>query len=420
MHTITNSERAAAACPQRWLLKYGLGLRPVARTRVLDLGSLVHAGLEAYFGSALKPGEQGSIRVPLTDALRAIDLAHAAEVEKVKASSSSNGIIDAGAYIDPVALDGLAEDADNAKRLIGAYHTTWTNAPFALIHNEQTLTAPVRAPSGRGSSRTRFGGKIDKVVEYNCRAFIVEHKTTSLPLGEWVEKHRRSPQARSYAWLLAQRGIRVDGVIFDLIQSKAPKGWDSLPVLKDGSRLAKPQGLPWTTAEEFLLAVQTVGRKAINPTTPGGPDFVPGSLDDVEWYRPTYDALKARDDEGFWFRREVELFEPHELDRIDAELYRSATDIRRWRDLVEPVRRAVAVVAEAQPDSMPEAVEAALHDVGTQFPRESGICWQYNRLCPYASLCGSWSRYDVTGFVVTTATGGHSELDGDLDAKGQA
>jgi hypothetical protein len=401
MHTITNSERSSAACPQRWLIQYGIGLRTVGRTRVLDLGSLVHEGLQAYFGTREKHGT-------LQDALDAIDKYHASEVKKHKEAANS-GLIDAGSYVSQTQLDDLAEAAQNAKQLMGSYHMTWTNAPFELVHNEQTLSAAVRKNAKRKSTRTRFGGKIDKVVNYNGRTFIVEHKTTSLPLYEWLEKHRRSPQARSYAWLLSQHGIEVDGVIYDLIQSKPPKAWDSLAVLKDGKRLAKVNGLIWTTAEEFLIAVKQVGLTGLGRE---------GTLDDCDWYRETYDALLARDNSGFWLRREVELFAEHEMERIGAELYRAATDIRRWRDTMDQYRETIDTAAKYYPDKLPVIVEDILHDVGSEFPRESGICWQYNRICHLASLCGSWSRYDVQGFTVA-GNGGHTELDADaLDSAG--
>jgi hypothetical protein len=402
---VTNSERSAGACPQRWLLTHGLRLRTMKRTRTLDLGSLGHEGLDGYFG---KPADgQQTIRVAFDDALRAIDALHAKEVEQAKQAAQVNAL-NPEEYIAPSGLEGLAEDAEKAKILIAGYHRHWRNDQMVLLHNEQTITMPIITPSGRPSPRTRYGGKIDKVVSYKGRNLIMEHKFTTVPLGEWVERHRRSPQVRGYALLLRSQGIHVDGVIYDLINSKPPRNWDDLPVLKDGKRLSKTNGLPWVTAEDFLIAVQNVGLQSRGET---------GTLADADWYQETYDRLAQRDADGFWYRREVELFSPHEIDRIEAELYHHATTIRRWDDRVGPWTERVQ---QADPADVPQVVEQALAAVGHEFPRVSSQCWLFNRICPYAQLCASHSAYDVHGLRVERSSGGHAELELDAEEKAAA
>lgn len=396
MHTITNSERSTATCPHRWLLQYGLGMRTRKRVRALDLGSFFHEGLDAYYGQPCPAGTQVELRDRLADALVAVDRAFTKETASSQGATDS---IDPGEYLSPDQIEEMREHAETAKILLGMYHAQWSVDDFVLLHNEQSLSANVRTFAGNRSTRTKFGGKVDKVVELNGRVFIVEHKTTKTPLVDWYEKNRRSPQARTYAWLLWEAGIHVHGVIWDLVQSVPPKRWDALPVLKDGKRLAKTAGLPWTTADEFEIAVRQVGLTGL------GRD---GTMDDADWYSETHERLKARDKSGFWLRREVELFSDEEIDRIGEELYRDATKLRRWREATDETRTKILAAPDAK---RPEMVEAALKDIGTDFPRAASVCWQYNRLCPYASICHSWSRYDVLDFRFTSSVGGHDELD---------
>jgi hypothetical protein len=388
-YTITNSERASAACPQRWLLRYGFGLRPIGRTRVLDLGTLVHSGLEGYFG----PQEDR-----LGAAFSEIDRTHGNELARALSAAETDRL-NAAAYIDPSSLESLAEDVATAKTLLVGYHERWKDEPLDVIENERTLSARIRTTGKqRGAHRISYSGKIDKVARINGRLFIIEHKTTS-STQDWIEKNRRSPQAVGYAYLLRENGIDVDGVVFDLVQSKPPKTPEALPVLKDGKRLAKTAGLPWTTADNFLRAIQDLGALLTGH---------PGKLSDCEWYGETHEALRARDESGFWYRREVELFSEESIDRLGRELYSSGTKMRAWRDSIlessEKIREA------GTSPRLGEVVSEALYRHGSTFVREPSLCWQYNRLCSYASICLSWSPEDVIGFAVDLSKDGHSEL----------
>jgi hypothetical protein len=52
---VTHSERQTAACPARWLMRYGLGLRRPELSPALYVGSLVHAGIEALLDGCRRP-----------------------------------------------------------------------------------------------------------------------------------------------------------------------------------------------------------------------------------------------------------------------------------------------------------------------------------------------------------------------------
>jgi len=408
-HVITNSERSAAACPQKWLLRYGMGLRPKVRVRAMDLGTLVHAGLEGYFGApeglaSVDPSLQGVQNRSLRDGLLAIQRV-ADDLQAQVAQSSVLSTLDPSTYLDSKQVSALIEDAKIAKSILRNYHHRWyqESQEWNVILNEKTLTANVVSPSGNKSKLTVFGGKVDLVVEINGRNFIVEHKTTTLSPDDWIEKNKRNPQTRSYAWLLQQNGINIDGVIYDIIQSKPPRTMEDLlenGLINTGKRLAKTTGLPYTTADIFLQVVEEIGLRNNNKI---------GSLDDVDWYRDTFQQLLKRDDGNFWFSRHIELFSDYEIHRTGKEIYYHATQIRQWREHTENFRKDLQDVPANKINQYAE--EYLESDEADMFIRQSAMCYQYNRLCDYASLCLSHNAADIIGFSIITEQQGHTELD---------
>jgi len=388
MEGITNSERAAAACPQRWLLRYGLGLRPVAYARPLYLGSLVHSGLESLFkgwAAGIEPG------AALGLALVAVNAAKAAELD-------ARGVDALGflsPYAEPATLDALEADTVTARQLVIGYAEQWQGlGDWAILDNERAFSEAIRLPENpKRRSKYRVAGKIDKVARIGGRIWIIEHKTSAGSLAEWAEKNRRNPQGLTYAVALAELYPReeIAGVIYDLIQSKPPKPAEALAILKSGTALAKVAGLPWTTAAEF--------ERAIRALTPEGRD----PLDGADWYRDTFAALRERDASGFWYRREAVPFEPAQVARVNAELYQAAQTIGDWRKAIEKAAGSGGQIAA-------EAIPAFLAAKASQWPREASLCYQFNRLCAYASVCAEGSAEAVAGFAITGAAGGHDEL----------
>ena len=389
MEGITNSERGTAACAHRWLLRYGLGLRPVAYARPLYLGSLVHSGLEALFSG--------------WDTIAALDAVDTA-AERELAERGPEALGWQSPYCDPATLDALRDDTATARALVRNYAAQWASArgDWEILRNEFAFSEAIRLPDNpKRRSKYRVAGKVDKVARVNGRIWIIEHKTSAGSLAEWAEKNRRNPQGLTYAVALAEHYPEgVAGVIYDLINSRPPKPAEALAILKSGKALAKVAGLPWTTAAEFERAIGALAEAGADP------------LDGAEWYRDTLDALRERDAAGFWFRREAVPFEPYQVARVNAELYHSAEQIGAWRKTVEKAAGEGGQLA-------PEAIPAFLASRGHLWPREASLCYQFNRLCPYASICATGSAEDLAAFAITGAAGGHDELATDNGAEGR-
>lgn len=379
---ITNSERSTAACPQRWLLRYGLGLRSTETAPALFLGTLVHAGIEALSSPlSTRNTPRTWSRFLAFDAMERAAATWREETEK-----SRSGFFAAPLSVEEV--ETLSHHILTAKRILEGYIARWRDdEDWKVVLNEEAFEVRLRKPRTRGRIPALFAGKVDRVIERGGRLWLVETKTSSVALSEWVERNRRTPQTASYAIALRERGVEVAGVIFDLVNSKPPKRAEDLEVLKDRSRLAKPPGLPYTTGSEFWQAVSMLGQ----------------TLDSVDWYREKHRLLVDRDLSGFWYLRETVLFDDRDLLRTRAELEVSIRKIGAWRILVDRLRRSLDLEGDE------EAIEV-LERTQTDFPRESSLCWQYNRLCSYAALCSSHRAEDLSRFRRSTSANGHDEL----------
>ena len=385
--SITNSERQAAACPQRWLLRYGLGLRSQESTPALYIGSLVHSAIEALY------------RLPTTTVWSRLTVRKAIEQEHQRWIDARRESLGGFFDLSLNELQAANEQAAIAARIADAYIAEYRTQDWRVVKNEQAFDTSIskqhRMTTGRLT--VNLAGKVDRVIEHQGRTWIVETKTSSIPLEEWVERNRRGHQAITYAVALREQGIEVDGVIFDLVNSKPAKRAEDLAVLKDGSRLAKPAGLPYTTASEFERAVSNLGQ----------------NLDSVDWYRPAHQLMRMRDASGFWFRREPLLFDRAEVQRTQREIERSMLEMGKWRHLVDLAKRATATISDT---NEADGIEATLSIVSREFPRQPALCFQYNRLCSYASICASQSAEDASRFVLSRSANGHDELHPESDS----
>lgn len=384
--SLTNSERQAAACPQRWLLRYGLGLRSQDSSPALYVGSLVHSAIEALY------------RLPTTTVWsryivrKAIESEHQRWRENLRASL--------GGFFDISQTESEAVDAQAqiAIRIAEAYIVEYRTQDWKVLRNEQAFDVAISQKHRKTSGRIgiNLAGKVDRVIEHQGRTWLVETKTSAIPLDEWVERNRRGHQAITYAIALREHGIVVDGVIFDLVNSKPAKRADDLAVLKDGTRLAKPAGLPYTTASEFERAVKNLGQH----------------LDSVDWYRSTHDLLASRDGSGFWFRREPLLFDVADVTRTQIEIERSMIEIGRWRKIVSAASDSI----DQDMRQTSVGIEQIIRSISHEFPRQPAMCWQYNRLCSYASVCSSQAAEDLHRFTTSRSASGHDELHPESDS----
>jgi hypothetical protein len=387
--SLTNSERSSAACPQRWLLRYGLGLRSTVTSPAIHVGSFVHAAIERLNNVGPRLWTRHSARLAIEQAKQQA----ITDAQAILAASSSMvaGLSDA----EQSAIDCAAI----ACTIMDGYIARWRSDEDWVVHaNEKAFEYRLRDPRTGKLAPTLAAGKIDRIIEKNGQFWIVETKTTALPVAEWVERNRRSPQVLTYAAAARHLGFPVVGVIFDLVNSKPSRRGSELAVLKDGSRLAKPSGLPYCTATEFRAAVMSVHGSLEN------------GLATVDWYRETLLSLEHRDESGFWYHREACYFGPGEIDRVREEIFAASKRVAAWRKRIEKED------AKYDDPRSPDAIIGILSATVADFPREASLCWQYNRLCSYAPICSTHHPADLIPYGRSTSAYGHDELHSAEDA----
>ncbi len=176
-------------CQRLYRLRYDEGYRVAREAETLRFGSLIHAGLEAWF-LGLRSGMSG-------DALLLHVLQGLPSVE------------------DPY-------EQARAEALLCGYHYRWHDEPLEVLAVEPEFRAPLINPDTDAASRTwRLGGKLDAIVRTSDgRVLIVEHKTSSEDItvgSDYWRRLRMDGQISAYYVGAAALGYDVSGCIYDVI-----------------------------------------------------------------------------------------------------------------------------------------------------------------------------------------------------------
>lgn len=402
---ITNSERTAAACPQKWFLQYGCGLRPERTNRTLQAGTLFHDAVDAWFMAARDYGttDDRSLAAGLAR-LHEWSLHRQMIEEKRQAGHMASDLDGWEHFNEDMATYSLVVDvferyvATNAERM----------REWVVVLSEHTLAARAVTPKGRQSTRTGITGKVDRVIQLQPGGeyWLHENKLTAVNLQHYRDTYCRSAQPYTYGWLMRRdQGKALRGVIYDLalrVEHDAP---DSLAPLQSGERLGKPKGLPKMTAAQFKQRVESFHgmtleqAAALNFAKPSAKNPNPEPKLDCAWYAEVHANLLEAEANHRWFMLYTRPFAPADMPRIQSELYNHATIIRQWDDVVAADREAV----NAGTMTVQEMVER--HHA--HFARSPGMCHSMGRLCWAHDTCTTGI---VEGGLVRHATR-HLELD---------
>jgi len=279
----------------------------------------------------------------------------------------------------------------------------WKDRPNlgTVIFSERRLDSAVLTANGHPSTKTGWLGYLDKLVEINGDLWVVDHKSTSIPIADWREKNQDKPQGLTYAWLVRRAfpGRRVRGIIFDVAYTNQPRPWTSFEKINTGKRLRKPQGIPHTTADQWGRAIikNGFGFHDTDKLDKGT------GVTEAGFYITVGKALRRRDERNFWFHRIEIPITDENLARAERELYLEGTRIRLMRERVAPLRAKIKQKhEEGNPSGMAQAVSELCHKHGAEYPRNPSMCHQFNRKCDYASLCKHWSPEAAGRYVYKT------------------
>lgn len=222
MSFITSSRlKCARLCMRKHHLMYIEGWRPSATSEALRFGTLIHAGLEAWW-KCVDPQQR------LHNALTA--MANAADpFEYAKATA-----------------------------LLAGYDARWGGERLTVVAVEREFRAALRGPDGRVSRVVTLAGKIDAIVQdENGRTMLVEHKTSAEDLSTGGDYWRRlimDSQVSIYFDGADAIGLPIDGCIYDVIGKPALRPYTATPVesrkfKKDGTLYANQRDSDETPAE---------------------------------------------------------------------------------------------------------------------------------------------------------------------------
>jgi len=202
--------KSARACLRLHKLRYLEGWRPVREADTLRFGTLIHAGLEAWW--------QAPMAHRLDAALAALD-------------------VEADPY-----------DRARARALIVGYDARWADQRYETLGVEVAFVAPLVNPDTGAASRTySLAGKIDAIVrDAHGRVLIVEHKTSSEDVSTGSEYWRRlvmDGQVSVYFEGARSLGHDVEGCLYDVIAKPGLRPYKATPpesrkYTKDGSLYA--------------------------------------------------------------------------------------------------------------------------------------------------------------------------------------
>jgi hypothetical protein len=228
-------------CPRLYAIQYVRNRRRNSPSISLSFGGLIHTGLASYYETLQEGGS------PVDATLKAL-----------------NAVSEA-AYEDPV------EDYRTRARaalVLKQYGEKWLDEPsLKILMTEGPFTVSI--PSSDGGS-FQWGGRIDLVVEYGERLWVMDHKTTSVFSRYYFDNFDLDPQMHGYrmaAEILSRR--EIFGVIINvLIIHKRDAKFERRAI-----PLSRFHTDAWRTRQEHLLGriadirkMDPKGDKALDPS----------------------------------------------------------------------------------------------------------------------------------------------------------
>jgi hypothetical protein len=102
-----------------------------------------------------------------------------------------------------------------------AYHRDFVNE-CAVIESETDFIVPLRNPLTNAVSTSRaLKGRADKLIRYNGKLWLVDHKSTSrMPDREFL---KINAQGDTYILAYQERGFAVEGIVWDYVRKPSIK-----------------------------------------------------------------------------------------------------------------------------------------------------------------------------------------------------
>lgn len=357
-------------CPRKHQLAYVLGLRRDEEHEALRIGSAIHKALELS-------DELGGFTMEVVD----------------RATALYNDLINNST--EEWGPDYYRREREVVYRLLCGYYWRWKemDQQIEVVANEQVFEMPIVNPeTGRSSRNFVATGKIDKVVRWNGKLWVMEHKTRKGPISiqtdsgaKYWKRLRIDHQISMYMLAARSMGHDVHGVLYNVIRKNtaSPSALtqaETAKLLTTGIYETKKRGVEELLfVNEYKIDTDAVYTEAGKIAKDGLPSRLLINGEDV------FGKIK-------WGAQGIAIAETVEMmgDRILAEI---SADYSSYFDRQEIVRTAEDL-KEFQYDLWRSAQEIRESEKSGIWPRNTSACVGFGT-CPYFDLCtSSWKPGD--------------------------
>lgn len=259
---------------------------------------------------------------------------------------SNMGIKNVIAHIDQAYPNREQDDSQLsnwhlATAIMVSYSEKYPIEDFEVVELEKTFEGPIINPDTNEILKEfSLSGKVDGIVKQNGEYFILEHKTASQIDEGYLDRLWIDFQIIIYAWYIEQSlGIRISGVIYNVI-------------VKSKIRQSKGETeLEFEARRNELIAKSKTGKSSAKRK-------MPETNEDFQI------RLKDKYSEPGMFHRELIYISQDQFNELRNELWELSNAIIDARN-----RKA--------------------------FYRNTSLCFQYGRPCPYFMICRSGGNPNV-------------------------
>jgi hypothetical protein len=186
-----------ASCPRKYYWEHVRNLRPQYGSTALRFGLTWHSTLEEYYKVIKEKGWDAKAEALTTGIL-------AAKTTWEKESENRQF------YTDYRTLENCLSAFINYT----SYFSDDENF-VKIIELEKTFAIEL-------DTNIRFVGKVDGVVELNESTWLLEHKTSGMPIDKQMKTLQRSPQLLGYAYA-GSKSSHIEGVLVSMLHVSATK-----------------------------------------------------------------------------------------------------------------------------------------------------------------------------------------------------
>lgn len=269
--------------------------------------------------------------------------------------------------LDSDNLDGQL--AGTLRGLMRGYDRYWGGVSWETVEVEQQFTLPIVNPETNRTSRTfTHAGRVDGIVRFEGRDYLLEHKTTSEDISDPNAPYWRrlaiDAQVSGYVLSYWQMGRKLEGTLYDVIRKPS----------------IRPKQITKTIAQQIIVGGMYCHADVSDATR----EVIRNGKLEIE-NSELFEARLVADiaERPDWY------FQRRTIPRLDGEVAEYATELWETADEIRQAR------------------------VGNRHYRNPGACMLYNSPCEFLGLCSGHDSVESDNWRKRESVHAELETDGD-------